>query len=763
MIRYGYQTERRNTVSGHLYGRICDPSTLFRAWSAVKANAGVAGADEVSLGAFEQSLNQNLAGLSRSLLNQSYVPEPTKAVMIPKSDGTKRRLCVPSVKDRVVQQATRTVLEPLFESKFLPCSFGYRPGMGPLRAVGRVETLLHEGRVWAAGADIDDFFDSISHTILLRLVAERVWEKPVLRLIELWLRTGSVHMGSWRENLEGVPQGGVISPLLSNIYLHPFDMEMTRRGYGLVRYADDYLFLEPERNRAVQAAREAAGFLARELLLKTEAPEVTHAGEGFVFLGFLFQGGKKTIAPGKLEEMKRKVTEVVRSAKTIPDTVSRLNLLLAGWRNYYGAGDTEEQLRLIETVVFRELGTRLKTLPVDSRAGTRQCLERLEFLLPKSQAGRAKFISLLFASAVSGPGRTESTSPPEPAQAVKTRRRQYERLAEEESVLVVDRPGSFVGKTSRRVVVRERGRRTRELPLFRLRNIIIESNGVGVSSDLVRFCSGQGVTISFQDERGRPCAFLVGADRAAYPLTIAQLETQKSERGNCLARAFIEGKVTNQMNLLRYYAKYRGRAESEFRQEIPGAVEKLAGLLEQLAGLESDERFGGQLFALEGQAGGIYWGLVKALLASDACFERREKKGATDLVNSLLNYGYGILYSLMHRLLVLAGLNPCVGFIHRGPADRSNLLFDVVEEFRQPVVDRAVIRLLRKKARLGMDGVLLDQRTKHRLVTAVMDNLGSPVYYRGGRSSLRNAMEGQVQRLVGFIKGREQYRPFIFH
>lgn len=751
-------------MAGRLYQRICDLNTLYRAWSAVKANAGAAGADEVSLAAFERSLSRNLSGLSRSLLNQSYVPEPTRTVMIPKSDGTKRRLSVPSVKDRVVQQAARTVLEPLFESRFLACSFGYRPGMGPLRAVSRVEALLHDGRRWVAGADIDDFFDSISHAILMRLVSERVWEKPVLRLIELWLRTGSVHLGNWRENPEGVPQGGVISPLLSNIYLHPFDAEMTRCGYGLIRYADDYLFLEPERDRAVQAAREAAGFLARELLLKTKALDVKYASEGFVFLGFLFQGGKKTIAPGKLEEMKQKVAEAVRGGKSIPDAVSRLNLMLTGWRNYYGTGDTEEQLRLIETVVFRELGIRLKTLPADSRAETRQALERLEFLLPQSQAGRTKWVSLLLASATSESERSKPTSPPKPAQAVKTKRRQYERLTEEESVLVVDRPGSFVGKTSRRVVVRERGRRARELPLFRLRNIIIESNGVGISSDLVRFCSGQGVTISFQDERGRPCAFLVGADRAAYPLTVAQLETQKSERGSSLARAFIEGKVTNQMNLLRYYAKYRARAESEFRAGVPGAVEKLAGLLKQLAGVESDDRFGGRIFALEGQAGGIYWGLVKALLASDACFERREKKGATDLVNSLLNYGYGVLYSLMHRLLVLAGLNPNVGFIHRGRADRPSLLFDVVEEFRQPAVDRAVFRLLRKKVRLGMDGVLLDQRTRHRLVAAVMDDLGSPVYYRGGRTSLRTAMEGQVQRLAGYVKGNEQrYRPFIFH
>ncbi len=732
----------------------------------MKANEGGAGADEVSLAEFERGLGRNLAALSRSLLEQAYVPEPTRTVLIPKPDGRKRKLSIPSVKDRVAQQAVRLVIEPLFENRFLPCSFGYRPGMGPLRAVGRVEALLADGCCWVAVADIEDFFDSLSQAVLLRLVSERIWEKPMLRLIELWLRSGSMYAGDWRKNPEGVPQGGVISPLLSNIYLHPFDAAMTAAQHRLVRYADDFLFLDSDRDRVTRAIHDATEYLAQELFLRTRPAEVLHANEGFVFLGFLFQGGRKSIAPDKLEQMKRRIREATKSGKPLAVELRALNLKLSGWRNYYGVGDVQAQFELLETVLFNELTTRMKTVPADKRRQSRAALVGLEFLLPKTQVERDRFANLLMAAA-EGREQTavhpDTAVPAEPARAVETKRRQYERSAEENSVLLVDRPGSFVGKTSKRVVVKERGRRAREVPLFRLRCIMVASNGVGLSSDLVRFCSGQNVAITFMDERGRPYSYLVGAEHAAHPLTMAQLEAQKSDKGRELARAFVEGKITNQMNLLRYYAKYRGRRESEFGGGIRPAVEKMRQLLEQLSTLSADEHFGGRLFAIEGQAGAVYWGMIRALLASDACFERREKQGATDIVNSLLNYGYGVLYGLMHRLIILAGLNPNVGFIHRDQTGRPSLLFDVVEEFRQPVVDRAVIKLLRKKARLGMNGTLLDQPTRRRLVTAVMDNLGSPVYYCAGRTSLRMAMEGQVKRLVACLKGEGHYRPFIFH
>jgi CRISPR-associated endonuclease Cas1 len=574
-----------------------------------------------------------------------------------------------------------------------------------------------------------------------------------------------MYSGGWHDNPEGVPQGGVISPLLSNIYLHPFDAAMTGAKYRLVRYADDFLFLESNRDRAAEAIQHATQYLADELFLHTKPAEIRQVSEGFVFLGFLFQGGGKTIAPGKLEQMKRRLREGVRAGRTLGQAVRALNLMLIGWRNYYGAGDTREQFQLLETTLFNELVARLKTFPSERLRETRSTLAGLEFLLPRTQTERDRFASLLLTAAE---GRDQDTAPGpelpvEPTRAVQAKRRQYERSAEEDSVLLVDRPGSFVGKTSKRVVVKERGRRAREVPLFRLRCIMVASSGVGLSSDLVRFCSGQNVTISFVDERGRPYSYLVGSEHSAHPLTLLQLEAQKSAKGQTLARAFVEGKITNQMNLLRYYAKYRGRRESEFGAGIQAAVERIRQLLEQLAALPGDEHFGGRLFAIEGQAGAAYWSLVRALLASDACFERREKQGATDIVNSLLNYGYGVLYGLMHRLIILAGLNPNVGFIHRDCSGRPSLLFDVVEEFRQPVVDRAVIKLLRKKARLGMDGTLLDQPTRRRLVAAVMDNLGSPVYYRSDRVSLRAAMEGQVKRLAGFLKDEEQYRPFIFH
>ena len=282
-----------------LIDKVYQRKNLEMAWERVKANRGSGGVDGQSLDGFAEQLDQQLDRLQSELKEDVYRPQPVRQVQIPKAGkpGEFRTLGIPTIYDRVCQQALLNRLEPIFEPVFDEANFGYRRGRSTKDAMRKVWKEIESGREWIVDADLKDFFGSVDHEKLLTLVAQRIADGRVLRLIEAMLKAGSYGEGRLFPTERGTPQGGVVSPLLSNILLTPFDQEMRRKGYQLTRYADDWVVTcksAAEARAAIAAARRILKQLGVEL--HPQKTRIVHVQYGFEFLGYKIKRGKSSYA-----------------------------------------------------------------------------------------------------------------------------------------------------------------------------------------------------------------------------------------------------------------------------------------------------------------------------------------------------------------------------------------------------------------------------------------------------------------------------------
>lgn len=365
-----------------LYDRIHRSDVLWQAWNRVRRNRGAAGVDAVTLADIKQyGVERFVRELGEELRAGAYRPAAVLRRYIPKADGRKRPLGIPAVRDRVVQMAAKLVLEPIFEADFCAASYGFRPKRGATMALEALRKRAIQGGNHVLDADIRDSFGSIDHEKLMKLVGRRVSDRRVLKLLWQWLRAGVMEDGMFDETLAGTPQGGVISPLLSNIYLHVLDAAWQRDGaqYGLlVRYADDFVVMCNTRSDVERAEGRVRGVLARLGLElhpeKTKKVELASGTGGFDFLGChlrkrmsgrIWQKTKRRMYylhrwPGRraMQHIRQRVKALTPQKachRDLRDTIALLNPVLRGWGNYFATGNASRKFLQVDNYVWRRL------------------------------------------------------------------------------------------------------------------------------------------------------------------------------------------------------------------------------------------------------------------------------------------------------------------------------------------------------------------------------------------------------------------------
>jgi RNA-directed DNA polymerase len=381
-----------------LMEEVCGRENCLRALGRVKANKGSAGIDAMRVGELPGYLKQHWPALREQLLSGTYRPQPVRRVEIAKPDGGVRKLGIPTVLDRFVQQAVMQVLQGRWDATFSEHSHGFRPQRSAHQAVAKAQQHIAEGHRWVVDIDLEKFFDRVNHDRLMAAVTRRVSDKRMLRLIRAFLESGVMENGLVSPVDEGTPQGGPLSPLLSNLVLDELDRELERRKHRFVRYADDCNIYVASERAGKRVMESVASFIRRRLKLKVnEAKSAVARPQERKFLGFSFTNGmkpKRRIAPKALLRCKRRVRELTRRTRgvSVEQMTEGLASYLRGWKGYFGYCQTPSVLRTLEAWMRRRLRSVSGSNGSGARCDSRSCASGTSALTSRDKPPAAPMV-----------------------------------------------------------------------------------------------------------------------------------------------------------------------------------------------------------------------------------------------------------------------------------------------------------------------------------------------------------------------------------
>jgi group II intron reverse transcriptase/maturase/CRISPR-associated endonuclease Cas1 len=748
-----------------LFEKLCTEDALYEAWKVIKSKKAGGGIDGVTISLYEENIQENLKELLDELKSGTWEPEPYLSVSIPKKNNEQRKLGLLSVKDKIVQHAIKSLIEPMLENMFVDQSYAYRPNKGHAKAIRRVQSeCAKKKNKWVLRLDIDDYFDNICHNQLAAQLHKLFPEEDeMVRLIMLSVEMGLVNKRlKWDDRFAGVPQGAILSPLLSNLYLNSFDKYVLTLNRSYIRYADDFCLLCESKDEANKMRSDIAVYLQTKLGLKLNTPVISDLHNGFEFLGI-------TISKSGLRLSKEKEADLMERIDNMKIENKRLSeKSLTAWKGvccYYGVLLPQDILRKFDDHLY----DRIKLLITESykeitnRGVLGRMLSEVEYLSNEYQIHK-KRVTQDYISIYDNLRCTEKEIRRKEMNKliIERRKREYRKLEGEGKELLVNSFGCYIGLTKGGVTVKQNGKLITSRPLHQLSHITITGKGVSLSTNIIDYCLANKISIDFFNSSGTHTGSVLSNKYMESTLWNKQATCSPVRRIN-LATMIIDAKLRNQLHLVKYFHKYHKTCFDNLadrHDELESFYNRFKTMIK--AKSKDDDDFIATLVAHEAQGAIKYWAYIRELLKDDNVgFEKREHKGATDLVNCMLNYGYSILYSRVWQALLVAKLNPFDSIIHVRQAGKPTFVYDVVEMFRSQVVDRVVVSLVQKGHQLGLKNNLLTDDTKKILAAGILDRLNRYEKYRGEEISMEQIIRRQTCDIANWLDNEKTYKPYI--
>jgi group II intron reverse transcriptase/maturase/CRISPR-associated endonuclease Cas1 len=714
------------------------------------------GLDEVSYNEFKKELSKNIEDIKSSIVTGLYIPEPLKKIEIDKPNSDEKRpIALSSIKDKLIQKVLYTNLKEYFEKTFSDKSYAYRRDKSSLKAINRTSQFIQEKKYWVLKTDIDNFFETINHDKLLKILDKQLSDKRVIKLISLFIQTGAFKSFDYFEHIEGVHQGDILSPLLSNIYLDLMDKFLESKDISFVRYADDFIVLF-ENEKDVNAFKPILEkfLLTLDLNLESEKTKITHINDGFVFLGVNFVGKNRFVDNDRLQKSISKMHQISKTNIGFKGFIDDLNDYLLALKNYYlkiiQINSTQHLLlkeHFVESISHKVFLTK-SSKTIKTKKEFRILLAQINFdILFDSIEINDKYeliISKAYEKYLANKSYKDSKT------KIDKKKNIYAKKFANDSTLHMSKAGLSLGISKNKFVVKEYGKVQKSLPIEKVTRIILEGKGISLSTDIIKKCAQNSITIDFIDQDALSYASLV-THKATLSQTIhKQAVVLNTPLQLQLAVSFIKGKAKNQINYLKYLDKYYNLLDEN--------ITKMETILKlNIKKTQTIE----QLMGYEGSISALYWQSLRIIL--EVPFESRVTFGAKDIVNSSLNYAYAILYGKVQHSLVHAGLSLNISFLHSLDEKKPTLTFDMIEEFRTFIVDRTIISMINKNEpiKLSNDG-LLNKASRQLIAKNIKEKLGSYTMWKKESTKVENIIQTQCFKLAKTIEDNTiTYKPFV--
>lgn len=714
-----------------------------QAWEKVRRNNGCAGVDGETIAAFERHAVDQLERLRRSLQNGTYQPMPLRSLQIPKKTRPQpgelpkmewRRLAVPTVRDRIVQQALLNLLHPILEPQFEESSFAYRPGRSYEGAVRQVEQWRNRGYDWVLDADVVKYFDRIQHSRLLAELQERVHDPAVGGLVERWIGSGVTTAAGLILPSRGIPQGAGVSPILANVYLDDFDEAIAATGLKLVRFADDFVVLAKSRARIERAQELVDGLVeGMGLELHPDKTRVTNFQQGFHFLGHTFVRSLVVQDQGKGKKSRRNEGEAMgREQREEPPILTYSDAI----RDSTG---TQMQQALLEAI--READKPVPP-PLYVVMGYKVRDEKSVVIESKEWNWRDGMSTLYLVK-----------------QGTMLRKEQGRFVIE--GGRATDEKGDSPSERLHQRGAKDGGR-ILEMPIQEVGRILVLGR-VQISTSAIEVCLEHQIPVIFMSQTGDYKGHLWSSEFCDLPTEAAQFGRRRDAGfQRTMAQQLLQGKLTNSRHLLLRLNRKR---------KVEGLVAKIHRIDQHIAALKRVDDLD-VMRGHEGSAARLYFAALGQLISHPGfSLTGRNRRPPKDPVNSLLSFGYTLLFNNVMSLILAEGLNPYLGNLHRSQRKEPHLAFDLMEEWRSPIVDSLVMMLVNKKMLRPTDfmfpnaegGIYLNDAARRVFLKYFEERISEEVRHPALQQpvSYRRAIQLQIQQYKRCLQNSLPYEPFI--